>query len=1115
MATAKYTVRKGDTLSEIASKYLNEYGKPNGYSSLKTYMNYLAEINNISNKDLIYVGQELNLTGTAKSSSTSSTSTKVTIQHFGLQAKSDNLLFVTWKFSKANTESYQVKWQYKAGSVWFIGSDSTVTEKQSTYSYPANAEKVKVQVKPIAKKYTKNNKEYSHYIGQWSTVKTYDVGASVPLPPPAIPTVELGKYKKAEDFKANKKGTIYSSTTTVIAYKLTASISDYDLGSAKTASGEKVRARFELYKVDSSGNKKVDTEYSNIGKKGGLSSGLDVGEARVTFKDLDEGADYYVVCRVEFYKSSKATRYSDWTKHSETIRTTGETPKSLVCTDIKTTDTNKFDVYLKWEGLEDVTYDVEYTTNPDYFDSGANTQSTTGIELPNCVIVGLDGGNTYFFRVRSVNVSGESGWSSPIYLTLGEKPTAPTTWSLTNTIILGEDSTLYWMHNSIDGTDQKYAEIELTIDGVKREKNIVITHLKEDQLIEAYKTGGVLRDTVELIMVDSEDPVNYYVLKTVENDQELYRDGASVNWRVRTAGILTESDDDGNVIPVYSDFSITRTVEIRVEPKLAMNIANADSIDIEEIKAFPFFVVANVTAGKSNQTPIMYYLSVRANEAYETVDGAGNSKTIREGESIYSKHFDPSRPEFYNPDWNPYELRAVISAENIDLENGISYTVNCTVTMDSGLTGSSEADIVVAWDEVYYEPDAEVVIDNDIYAAHIRPYCGKIPYYRVDYSSGYYIKTEEIIAPRDGDAVMSYSLLDFVELGVDDMNAFEITALDGIVYTANIDGYGIHIVINAQQNPHITEDMDKLVSIKIPSGYYSFKYHGPNESISIDDGVNKLYCDTISPSLTTHVDFIEEYIHINKTGTTNISSIRRGLSVSSKTMTTTTGEIVYQAEDGTYFTMGDDLILDDDVLLSVYRRDFDGSFTEIATDIENENLSYVTDPHPALNYARYRIVAKSKTTGSVSYTDISDIPIGGNAIVIQWNENWAEYEMDNYNESDSPAWSGSMVILPYNVDVSDNYNMDVSLVNYIGRKRPVSYYGTHLDEKSTWNTVIPSTDHETLSALRRLAIYTGDVYVREPSGSGYWANVKVSFSQTHCEVTIPVTFDITRVEGGV
>ena len=92
--------------------------------------------------------------------------------------------------------------------------------------------------------------------------------------------------------------------------------------------------------------------------------------------------------------------------------------------------------------------------------------------------------------------------------------------------------------------------------------------------------------------------------------------------------------------------------------------------------------------------------------------------------------------------------------------------------------------------------------------------------------------------------------------------------------------------------------------------------------------------------------------------------------------------------------------------------------------------------------------------------------------------------------------------------------MDVSLVKYAGRKRPVTYYGTQLGETSTWNTVIPKDDEETLYALRRLAVWTGDAYVREPSGSGYWANIGVSFSQRHRDLTIPVTLSIKRVEGG-
>ena len=112
-------------------------------------------------------------------------------------------------------------------------------------------------------------------------------------------------------------------------------------------------------------------------------------------------------------------------------------------------------------------------------------------------------------------------------------------------------------------------------------------------------------------------------------------------------------------------------------------------------------------------------------------------------------------------------------------------------------------------------------------------------------------------------------------------------------------------------------------------------------------------------------------------------------------------------------------------------------------------------------------------------------------------------------------WTGSMLKLPYNIDVSDAYEQDVSLIEYIGRSHPVSYYGTQKGETATWNLEIPKKDKETLYELRRLAVWLGDAYVREPSGSGYWASVKVSFSQKHCEVTIPVTLSITRVEGGV
>ena len=211
----------------------------------------------------------------------------------------------------------------------------------------------------------------------------------------------------------------------------------------------------------------------------------------------------------------------------------------------------------------------------------------------------------------------------------------------------------------------------------------------------------------------------------------------------------------------------------------------------------------------------------------------------------------------------------------------------------------------------------------------------------------------------------------------------------------------------------------------------------------------------------------------------------------------------------------DETELIEGITLSVYRREYDGRFVEIGSGINNTDNTYVTDPHPSLDFARYRIVAVDDATGAISYTDIPGYPIGVRSIIIQWDETWSDFQTTSESQISEPVWSGSMLKLPYNIDVSDSNSLDVSLVEYVGRSHPVSYYGTQLGIKSTWNVEIIKSDKDTLYGLRRLAIYMGDVYVREPSGTGYWANISVSFGQKHREMTIPVTLNITRVEGGV
>ena len=194
--------------------------------------------------------------------------------------------------------------------------------------------------------------------------------------------------------------------------------------------------------------------------------------------------------------------------------------------------------------------------------------------------------------------------------------------------------------------------------------------------------------------------------------------------------------------------------------------------------------------------------------------------------------------------------------------------------------------------------------------------------------------------------------------------------------------------------------------------------------------------------------------------------------------------------------------------LSVYRLNFDGTFTELATDIPLGELQTVIDPHPTLDYARYRIVAKSDKSGKISYYDLPPEPVNVDCIVMQWADEWATLD------EETGDIIGDMLILPLNVDVSDSNNMDVSLIEYIGRENPVSYYGTQKGYSSNWKCEIRKDDADSVYSIRRLARYAGDVYVREPNGSGYWANVKVQYSINHNTPTIPVSFTVTRVEGG-
>lgn len=750
----------------------------------------------------------------------------------------DRQVVATWDWDEEHTAEYQIRWWYTNSlGISFLGNDSSIepTAKNSSFTIPDGATKVWFHVKPISETYTKKKKEVSYWTADWSTAVNYYT-SSIPPNKPNTPGVDIE------------------------GFKLTASLNNID-ATAKKIQFQIVRDDATVVKTATA---TITTSYAEY------------------VYTVAAGHEYKVRCRAE-----RDGLYSEWSEYSISKGTIPAASGGITICRAKT----ETSVYLEWKAVSNAkTYEIEYAKQKDYFDNSNQTTTQGDIKNAHYEVTGLETGSEYFFRVRAKNEEGESAWSGIKSTVVGKVPSAPTTWSLTTTVITGEPLTLSWMHNAEDGSSQTYAQVRLIINGSTSIKTIDSTNEKDDEKTMHYDV-----------------------------DTKGYPEGTQIKWAVRTAGVY----EDANGNKQFGEWSIERTVDVYSPATLDLIVTDVDGEPLDNLTSFPLYLTA--TPGPNTQSPISYHVVIVSNGSYETTDNTGFVKTVKAGDEVYSNHFDTTD-----------DLTLEISAGHVNLENNVSYTAMCTVSMNSGLTATDTANFTVAWTDEEYEPNAEIGIDEENLSAFIRPYC----------------------RGQNGDLV------------------------DGIT-------------------------------------------------------------------------------------------------------------------------------------LSVYRREFDGSFTEIGTGIANTEGVFVTDPHPALDYARYRVVAISDATGAVSYYDVPPYPVGESAIIIQWDEDWSYFDADGDDVPAEPNWSGSLLKLPYNIDVSDSHEADVSLVKYIGRKHPVTYYGTQLGVKSDWSVEIERTDVETLYALRRLAVWMGDVYVREPSGSGYWANISVSFSQKHCEVTIPVNLSITRVSGGV
>lgn len=909
MNAITYTVARGDSLWKICAS--SEWGPKISGNTINAKINTLVSLNGLANPNLIYVGQVLKLSETAGGGDTSSPSTttppnSVVINSFGLKSDSTTGrdLFVSWTWHKLGDKHkhFEVQWEWDIPDSTKPNGYDTKYEKFEvkdtwhTFTVPEEFQKTanfaQVFITPIAEQMQNSSgKDIGPYWTADRVGKTYRFADNPPLTPPR-PDIEIDQ-------------------DTLV---LTASISDI-----VTTDLDAVGVKFNIVQ-DNSTNIYTSQQTVMINAVGNY-----VAEQCCT---VEPGHTY----KVRAYSVGGNGKESGWSEFSDEVGTRPAAPTILAdkCRRNKRTD-GSISAYLEWTAVSNAkSYKIEYVTIESDFETAPgniqeeSTENTrTSLEITN-----IEAGSDYYFRVRAVNDDGESEPTAVVKIPIGEAPAAPTTWSSSESAFVGDVMELNWIHNPKDNSKQTFAQLRLNIndggwvelEAIKNTTDPDTTGERVDETKYTYGTAVSYKGNLYFKM-----DTNHVNLKN-----------AKIVWSVRTAGVTDEFSDTG--------WSVDRTIYIYEKPRLDLSVTNDDDGNgslITTLTTFPFYVRGNLSLSDYTlQRPVGYHLQILSNNYYVTVDDVGKTKTIKPGDAVYSKYFDTSET-----------LVVEMSANNLDLESGIRYTIYCYADMSTGLSVGSQHDFTVSWVDVEYAIAATVSVSADSYTALITPYCRE----------------------------------------------------------------------------------------KIPT--------------TVGEG---------DDAYTTYEE----------------------------------GELV------------------DNVTLSVYRREYDGSYKEIASGIPN-NYTSVTDPHPALDFARYRFTAKDKTTGALSFWDMAGYPVNGSAVIIQWAEEWSTFDIGGSTAIEGPSWSGSLLKLPYNIKITDSRKREKTLVAYAGREHPVSYYGTQLDESSQWSMEIPADDKDTIYALRRLSLWSGDVYVREPSGMGFWATVEVSFNKSYSDVKIPITLNVTRVEGGV
>lgn len=1066
--------------------------------------------------------------------------------------------------SESTVDHYEVKWYYDSGNgVWFTGSSSDVNadEKNSIYNVPSNALKVKVTVKPVSKTYKVNNTDTNYWTG--TLVSSEYMFSEFPPEVPSVPKVELDKYtlkaiiENIDDPRSDKiEFQVYNGTKLINSGEVQVVTARASFQCTVEAGGDyRVRAR-SINLVSTGQNTSNWSNYSESMMAIPSTPGKMV-ICRAT-SETSVYLEWPEVETADTYDVEYTTQVKNFDGSDETSTKTGIEFNHFEVTGLESGEEYFFRVRgvneqgeSGWSEISSVV--IGKAPSPPTTWSSATTV-ITGNPLNLYWVHNSEDGSSQTYAELELYINGQkethtikNGGAQFAYTTPRVIYTNPTRNVLRNTAKMDK-----WNLTGVSKVADGVLNINKPIGGSASPSSA------RYWIADGKKTSSLGKTVVVSFDMMSPD----WKSLTDTTDEATSGLGA-LDMCIYQTKSVPFSDTPINIetskhkylrLSEYakSEFTLIDGEWIRyMSVPITLNESFfTEGTDEQEYLAF-LFMSDETQTGIINIKNVKMEFGTTATDwspAPEDSPGYGEIETVRD---YYQSSTTDMRPPtswgtgipplsttnkyLWNYEKITYkdgttedtQMRVIATYGDKDkVGSGITSIVNYYIVSseNTGITEETlgwsttvpklteEKRYLWNYEKIIYSEDEEAKNKTSVYPIDTSSYPeGTKIQWRVR-TSGITLQYGDWSIQRTIDIYAPPTL----ELKVTDVDG------DAIALITEFPFY-----LSGLAGPKTQEPIGYHVSITANSGYETVDSLGNQKFIVAGEAIYSKYFDTNDPLLVEfypgNID-LENDVEYTATVTVTMNSGLTGESSTNFRVEWTDADNEPDAQIAvdlksyvayiTPYCMNLEGELITDVYLSVYRREFDGTFTELAKNIDAAQNTVITDPHPALDYARYRIVAMTKDTGSVSFYDPPGYPVQGKAIIIQWDEEWSNFDSVSEDELAEPAWVGSMLMLPGNIDVSDNNNRDVSLVKYIGRKYPVAYYGTHVDSSATWNLEIPKDDRQTLYNLRRLAIWMGDVYVREPSGSGYWANVNVSFSQKHCELTIPVTLDITRVEGG-